>query len=129
MKPFSFAAMFALMLSTQAFASSRCDGDWMALSSPEMVACNVERSAKIDAKLQRAYAAALKHSAAADHNDEAANARRKRKLIESQRAWKLYRNAQCDYMRDAMGEASEAESWYLGCVQEMAEERIKWLEK
>jgi uncharacterized protein YecT (DUF1311 family) len=99
-------------------AEVSCDKKPMEMTSQEQLECSIKAAEQAERKMQKAY----QHALRSQHNRSL-----KSKLAASQQAWERYRRLQCNYVLDSMGEATEGPSWYQGCMQDMANERVKWL--
>jgi uncharacterized protein YecT (DUF1311 family) len=108
-------------------ASPVCTGDWKKLNVVELEQCNLELTQQTEGNLRKTYQTKLRQLAKSPHQTGVSNARLTKALVTSQKAWERYRTAQCDFLLEQMGEASLGPSWYQGCMQEYAMDRIKWL--
>jgi uncharacterized protein YecT (DUF1311 family) len=101
-------------------ADQLCGKNPMEMSSPELFECNIKTTEQAERKMRKAYEHALRSQREPSLKSE---------LAAAQKAWERYRQLQCKYLLDKMGEATEGPSWYQGCMQDMLKERTAWLEK
>ena len=88
----------------------------------EQKRCTQELLRKASDELKAAYGSALEKAAAADAR-EAADGSSSAALTESQRAWELYRDAECKGVV-GRGGGSGRMVWVFGCLAEKTRDRI-----
>lgn len=111
-----------LFVSTNAFALD-CKSP---MTTADMNACAGQDLKKVEAELNAVYKDVIKSLSGKDSDYENA-AEIKGKLVEAQRAWIKFREADCEAVRLQNQLGSIGGVMYMGCMQERAEQRVKEL--
>jgi uncharacterized protein YecT (DUF1311 family) len=108
----------ALLLTTCASSAFALDCK-NALSTPEINECASIEQKKVEDKLNKVYQRIVK---------SVDNAEAKKSLVEAQRAWVKFRDADCKAVYQKWIEGTIRGVMFTGCMQNRAETRIKELE-
>ncbi|MFZ6718805.1 lysozyme inhibitor LprI family protein [Undibacterium sp. Ji49W] len=98
-----------------------------AVSTMDLNECATIEAKKVEAKLNRVYQQALKSLDQPDTETELYS-EMKKKLINAQRAWVKFREADCDAVFQRHASGSIRTIMQIGCMQTHAERRIQDLE-
>jgi uncharacterized protein YecT (DUF1311 family) len=102
-----------------AAASTDCSN---ATTTGAMEQCAATEQKAVEAKLNTTYQRTLK---AFDGQEDA---KAKQMLVEAQRAWIKFREADCKAVYQKWGDGTIRGLMYIGCMQQRAEQRIKELD-
>lgn len=118
----------ALLLASLANAEEAADLDCEnALTTRDMEQCIAIESDKAEAALNQTYQRLVKQLTHPDTEHENYTEYRK-KLLDAQRAWIKFRDADCDALYALNSSGSMRNIVYLSCKQQRAEQRTKELE-
>lgn len=95
-----------------------------AITTPDINQCAYAEQQKVELKLNQTYQRVLKMLS---RPDETSNV--KASLVKAQRAWVVFREADCTAIFDFWEEGTIRTVQRIGCMQEHAEFRIKQLER
>ena len=95
-----------------------------ATTTLDMNECAAREQKAVELNLNQTYQKALKHLQQADTETEKYSAMRQ-KLIEAQRAWIKFREADCQSVYLQSGAGSIRNLMFTGCMQKHAERRIE----
>jgi uncharacterized protein YecT (DUF1311 family) len=118
MKKIMPAALLALCSPFSAFADSCMD---TATSQGQMNDCAHTAYRTADKTLNEVY-----RSASARVSGDAAA---KKKLVAAQRAWIVFRDAECDFVASGTGEGSAGPMVKLGCLEDLTRSRAATVQK
>ncbi|NYE60833.1 uncharacterized protein YecT (DUF1311 family) [Duganella sp. 1224] len=113
--------LMPLLLAACAGHSYALDCD-KASSTIEINQCALQEQQKVERQLNATYQETLKVFASAD------DASTKTKLVDAQRLWVKFREADCQAEYDKWKGGTIRNVMYSGCMQERAKQRIKELE-
>lgn len=111
-------ALLAISAPFSVFADSCMDA---ATSQGQMNSCASESYRAADKTLNDVY-----RRATARVNADAAT---KKKLVAAQRAWIVFRDAECDFVASGTGEGSAAPMVKLGCLEDLTRHRVDRIQK
>ena len=111
--------MIALLLAAGASSAYAVDCK-NAVSTPEINECASIDQKKVEDKLNKVYQRVIKSIGEADT---------KKALVEAQRAWVKFREADCKAVYEQYKTGTIRSVMFIGCMQKHAEARIKDLEE
>lgn len=122
MKPLAIAISLVGHLAACSAYALNCQS---ALSTPDLNECAQQEQRAVEAKLNQVYQKALKSVSEPTTEQDAET---KRKLIQAQRAWVKFRDADCEAVYSRFADGSMRNIMFMGCMQQHAERRIADLE-
>lgn len=96
-----------------------------AIATPDVSECAKQEQMVVEEKLNRVYQKALKHL---NELDAEQDSKSKQKLIQAQRTWVKFRDADCDAMYTQYEGGTIRSIVYIDCMQKHAERRVEDLE-
>jgi uncharacterized protein YecT (DUF1311 family) len=118
MKKILPVALIAIFSPFSAFADGCMD---TAVSQGQMNSCAHKSYQEADKTLNDAYRNATARVSA----DAAA----KKRLVTAQRAWIVFRDAECDFVASSVGEGSAGPMVKLGCLEDLTKTRANEIQK
>lgn len=118
--------LFPFAASLNAAPEARVDCE-KAVSTPDLNHCAALEQEKVERKLNAAYQKLVQQLTQPDTELDDYTAMRQ-KLLEAQRAWIRFREADCAVQYAMHASATISTLIHIGCMQERAEQRIKELE-
>jgi len=116
--------LLAIRVNAQEATDPACD---KAVTTRDMEQCLTIESDKAEAALNQTYQRLVKRLTQPDTEHENYSEYRK-KLLDAQRAWIKFRDADCDALYALNSAGSMRNIIYLSCKQQRAEQRTKELE-
>jgi uncharacterized protein YecT (DUF1311 family) len=99
-----------------------------AVTTPDINACASAEQKKVEARLNDTYQRILRNLEPSA-TETASSSRIKATLVEAQRAWVKFREADCHALYTLYEDGTIRTVMYIGCMQTRAERRIKDLEE
>lgn len=117
---------FILLLFSQDALAVDCD---KAVTTLETNECAAIEQHKVEAQLNDTYKRVIRQLDQADPESDQSIAATKKALIEAQRAWVKFREADCNALYELYRDGTIRTVMYIGCMQAHAEQRIKELKE
>lgn len=124
MKIRTIAFVSALTLGSPALAEADCDAELDSAGVMECLGADLEAA---DAEVDKQFQSLLVVAASWDDNMGAQSAGIKQRLLEAQRTWVVYRDAECALRSAAMEGGSGQALLDVGCRAKLARERVAHL--
>lgn len=122
-----FIALFLLVLPTATLSAEKLDCK-NAITTPDANECASQDQHRVERRLNVVYQKLLKRLREPDATDEE-NSEIRQKVITAQKAWVVFREADCDAQYEMYKTGTVRTVIYIACMRAHAERRIKELEK